>query len=247
VTLQIPPATEKVADRSTVDAILREVVPNDEARRAMPASAMPAFTAKTLEKYQPDYANPQQLAEKLKTSPLRQATADVAKQLDAKSKLHELRMAFRASTNEATFKSMLEKEQQTPASIQADLTELADKLRAADKDRNKDPSPRWQAHFDLTLARTLGHLAHVMEYNFVLGNKLRKDSPKLKDPKTNNGWRLVPHDTMQQKDTRELMTERDKLLEKIIKEHPGTPWEVLARRERARLYGLALEEAKVVE
>ena len=35
--------------------------------------------------------------------------------------------------------------------------------------------------------------------------------------------------------------------QRIIKDHPGTPWEILARREQATIVGLTLQEAFVGE
>ena len=93
----------------------------------------------------------------------------------------------------------------------------------------------------------LARLASVQEYGFVLGYRLRKETPVLKDPARHNGWVIVPQRKLEQKETRAFDAERQKLCAKIIKEHPGTPWEILARREQATILGVTLQEAKLKE
>jgi hypothetical protein len=83
-----------------------------------------------------------------------------------------------------------------------------------------------------------------MEYNFVLGNKLRKDSPVVKNAQ-NNGWLIVPYEKLQQKDTRDWEKKRQEILERLAKEHPDTPWAIIARRDKNTFLGLTIQEAKV--
>jgi len=53
------------------------------------------------------------------------------------------------------------------------------------------------------------------------------------------GWRLASREKLSGgKEVKELATESKKVLAKLIKQYPGTPWEVLARRERLTALGL---------
>ncbi|HMO34670.1 MAG TPA: hypothetical protein PKA06_01380, partial [Gemmatales bacterium] len=157
------------------------------------------------------------------------------------------RMRFPEESDEANFKRKIEQEQETPAYVTAELSDILDEMKQMEERRSEEPSRRWQAHFDYTQARILAHLAHVQEYSFVLGNKLRKDTPIIKDRKNHNGWIIVPQRKLEQRETRGYDSERQKLLSKIIQEHPGTPWEILARREQVTILGLRLQETYLEE
>ncbi len=69
--------------------------------------------------------------------------------------------------------------------------------------------------------------------------KIRKDElPELR-PKVHTGWRLASCEKMQSgKDVKDLAAESKKRFEKVIREHPGTPWEMLAKREQLTALGL---------
>jgi hypothetical protein len=69
--------------------------------------------------------------------------------------------------------------------------------------------------------------------------KIRKDElPELR-PGVQTGWRLAACEKMQSgKDVRDMAAEAKQLFAKLIKEHPGTPWEILAKREKQTTLGL---------
>jgi hypothetical protein len=199
-----------------------------------------AFTA-----YGRDYKNSVELQAKLKDMPLRAVTLKALQALNKAEK--SFKMRFQApERDEAAFKKTVEREQEVPAYVTSELSDILDEMKALEEKRDEEPSKRWQAHFDYTQARLLARLAHVQEYGFVLGNKLRKDTPAIKD-KRNNGWITIPQRKLEQKETRTYDAERQKLCAKIIKDHPGTPWEILARREQATILGLTLQEANLRE
>ena len=52
------------------------------------------------------------------------------------------------------------------------------------------------------------------------------------------GWRLASTVKLQSKDAKEPADESRKLLDKLAKDHKGTPWEVLAKREQLSSLGL---------
>ncbi len=223
--------------------VLKELaLSNDNARR-LSTTSFPPMSQKTFEKYQPDYTTDSELEGKLSQYPLRMMTMKATKVLDRS--LRTFRMRFPEESDEANFKKKIEQEQESPAYVSAELSDLLEEMKKLERDEEK--SARWLAHFDYTQARVLAQMAHVQEYSFVLGNKLRKDTPKIKDAKNHNGWIIVPQKKLEQKETRGFDSERQKLLTKIIKEHPGTPWEILARREQATILGLTLQETFLEE
>lgn len=244
VVVKIPP----VGDQSLAEGILRELPlsANDPQREVKPGQ-LPPFDPKALAKYAPDhkmdFRSLDELKSRMKDQPLRLIALEAASQLEKKD--FKLRMRFRFNPNDAQFKRQLESEQQRPATLAADLADLYEQLKAAGELRKSEKSARWQAHYDYVTARVLAKLIAIQEYNFVLGNNLRKDSPPLKEPNKNNGWALAPQEKLQQTETRAYDKERKKILDRLIKEHPGTPWELLAKRELAIALGLRLQEARV--
>lgn len=245
VTLKAAKSADSTVPGKEIVLILKELALNNDAARRLSVSSFPPLSLKTFEKYQPDYASESELEGKLSEFPLRAMTMKATKVLDRS--LKTFRMRFPEESDEANFKKKIEQEQETPAYVTAELGDLLDEMKKLEEQRDQEKSPRWLAHFDYTQARVLAQLAHVQEYSFVLGNKLRKDTPKIKDARNHNGWIIVPQKKLEQKETRGFESERQKLLNKIIKEHPGTPWEILARREQATILGLTLQETFLEE
>lgn len=242
VTLKFAPLPEKPVEAEFVDLILQEIRARINKDRPLRAAALPPFWAKDLEKYKPDYADLKSLQALLNEKPLRKAVFEALDLLDKHER--QLRMSFQADSNVENFRKQIMREQENLAIADQELFEFKeklDKIRAAHRDQE---TLRWRANFDLVYARFIGRMALYREYNFVIGNRLRRD-PTLQNPEKNNGWKIVPSERLQQKETRELAKERDKVLEAILKEHPNTPWEFLAERERATSLGLKVEEAKV--
>jgi hypothetical protein len=155
---------------------------------------------------------------------------------DPKGAQGSLRDYFQGGTSDR-IKAAIFREQMKPARALAEMMERLEELRKAGKERDKEPSPRWQAHYDYILAQLLARTAYISEYDLMLG-KIRKDElPELRSMHT--GWRLASCEKMQSgKDVKELAAQAKQLFAKLIQEHPGTPWEVLAKRDRLTALGL---------
>ena len=69
--------------------------------------------------------------------------------------------------------------------------------------------------------------------------------PKL-DSKLHNGWRLASQEKIQSpKEVKDLASDAKKLFAKLIQEHPGTPWELLAKRDRQTALGLEWQATRI--
>jgi hypothetical protein len=101
---------------------------------------------------------------------------------------------------------------------------------------------RWQANYDFTLARLEAQIAYLFEYQSMLG-QMRKQLPDLAPGQT--GWRLASQVTLRG-DTqgKKLAKDSGKRLDAIIKDNPGTPWEVLAKRQKLTALGLEWQGVK---
>lgn len=245
VKLVVPTNKSDLVNGQELSMVIQEAgIESDPTRRISPSSFPPLKQA-VFAKYKPDYQSAKELSEMLNQWPLRAMTVKAIRAIDRSMKSFKTR--FVEESDETAFKKKMVKEQETPAFVTAELSDILEEMKKLSEKRDEEPSPRWQAHFDFTQARLLAQLAHVQEYSFVLGNKLRKDTPKIKDAKNHNGWIIVPQRKLEQKETRTYDSERQKILNRIIKEHPGTPWEILARREQATILGLTLQETFLEE
>ena len=110
-------------------------------------------------------------------------------------------------------------------------------------ERKKKAPKRWQVNYDFIMARLRNQLVYIYEYQSALG-QMRKEFPK-RDPAIHGGWRLASTDRPKGDATgRKLARDAQKLLDKIAKDHPGTPWEVLAKREKMTALGLEWKPEK---
>jgi hypothetical protein len=133
-------------------------------------------------------------------------------------------------------------DQKSPARLLADLKDLQDRLEDVAKQRQKESSKRWLAHYDYTLAHVQLRYAYIHEYDLMLAQIRKNQMPDL-DPKQNqNGWRLVAQDALNSPgDVKDTAKAARKLLGNIVKDHAGTPWAALADRDLNTQIGLRWE------
>lgn len=121
-------------------------------------------------------------------------------------------------------------------------------MKALEKDRIHEYSPRWQANFDLIYAQLYAYTVRIYEYGAGLEEFKRnppQDVPLTKPP----NLRLVHWDIHTQKRLlsaekgQEYIDRANELFAKVIKEHPGTPWAARAEWELKRGYGVGLRPA----
>jgi hypothetical protein len=233
-----------VVPRAEVARLLQEIeLPPVKLSRGEPVAfrleTVVPFSAQVMEPYKADYANIREFLKiegKRQQFPLRAATLDAIDALRKYAKT-PLREDFRGSSNDRV-KAEILKDQRAPARIIGELDEVREKMqRAADK-RDEEPSKRWQAHFDYVYAALLARLTYLHEYNLMLG-RIRQDRLPERNPKVHGGWRLASREKPQGgKEVRDLADESKKILNRMVRQYQGTPWEVLARRERLTALGL---------
>ncbi len=140
------------------------------------------------------------------------------------------------------FRAAVLRDSREAARIHFALAEELEELEAAGADRGREPK-HWQANYDFLLARLKLQVAYVYEYQSMLG-RLRKDPPPL-DRATQGGWRLVRSQLMTgDVEGRKMARDAKVTLDQVVRHHPGTPWEVLARHAREVPVGLNLEPVK---
>jgi hypothetical protein len=217
------------ASLDLVSGILREVdVPPVKVTRdemLLSVKSMPPFSAKALEAYKADDD----------MTPFREAVIKARTVLNEQLKGKRVREEWQQPGTEAQFKESVRNYQaKEVARVMRELEETLDDLKAAGKQRTKEKSKRWQANYDYILARLEAQIVYLYEYNSRLG-ALRKEFPE-RGP---NGWRLASQEKLQGDSAgKKLAKESAGLLRKLARDHPGTPWEVLARRDRLTTLGL---------
>ncbi len=234
VAIQVPKGTDKLADAKLVQGIIKEMGVKD---------ALPPFFAKPLEPYAPDYADAEEFKTKLAEFPLRKAVFEAVEFLGKPEVNRSFPMTFRYPGEDARFKKELMDQQEKAAETMALIHEQLQILEELADVRKKEPSKRWQAHYDYVYALLLAKAAKTQEWNFSLG-QMRKETPERKN-KESTGWNLVPQAKLLQKETRDMEKNRQAALDRLIKDHADTPWSLLARREKDTLIGLQVQEAKV--
>ena len=77
-------------------------------------------------------------------------------------------------------------------------------------------------------------------YNAILAKA--KQGMRFEDPK-NDTWRLVPSEEVSVSSTLEAQAKAGKqYLERVVNEHPGTPWALLAKMELQQPFGWKWQE-----
>jgi hypothetical protein len=143
---------------------------------------------------------------------------------------------------EDRFKQAVLRDSREAARILLGLSEALEEMEEAGPDRAREPK-RWQVNYDFMLARLQLQIAHVYEHQSMLG-RLRKDPPPL-DRAAQGGWRLVRSQFMTGDPAGRKMARSAKLtLDQIVRDHPGTPWEVLARHAGEVPIGLSWQPVK---
>jgi hypothetical protein len=254
----VPDEPKEMAESTVVRSILKEIavppIKKQQPEGVLRYEALPPYRVDLLRQYPPDNSSsafrdaieraqaalwvispntpPAELSDGVRK--LRQA-------YDWKDDLLPLKESYRAPPHgvqhENAFRNEIINDQRRIASVLRVLEDELKLLQDAGAMR-KDATRRWQANYDFMLARFQTQVAYVYEYSSMLG-AMRKEFPQ-RDPTVHIGWRMASRKKLQGDGTgRKLIRESEKLLDRLIEEHKGTPWEVLARRERLTALGLA--------
>jgi hypothetical protein len=142
------------------------------------------------------------------------------------------------------FKEAMARNQEIAARTAYTVDAALEPITAVAKVRDREDSRRWQAHYDLIRGRLLAMKIRCYEYNWACA-KMKKDMPKFKNPGS-NAWRLVPDEEIHyNQKAASAAKEARTLLERVVREHAGTPWALLAERELKDAFGFRWTETYV--
>ena len=186
----------------------------------------PIWDPKVIRKYAPDYVTEADYRQIL-TNKACAALVEAARQPRIEV-LNSFQTSFPKS-DEASFKRLLDGAQREAAKFEPKVMAFCEILQRGEADRGKLTRPRWQAGFDLALGRALAARVRAEGYNSMLA-KLKSSSTFTKQGSTT--WTLQPHETKSATSVLEKMLNQSLAsLNGVVKQHPGTPWALMAERE----------------
>lgn len=185
------------------------------------------FAPEVMDRYRPEYLNESEYLARVKKSPFRSALINAA-QLSRVGTLDKPQLVF-VKRDEARFVADLSTAQQESARLAPELFQMCNILAEGEKHKGKESSPRWLASFDLSYGMALAAKVRAEAYNAMLAKAKRGMS--FEDPK-NNTWELKHSESVgiDSKLDKEAKLATD-LLTSVVKNHPNTPWALLAQRE----------------
>jgi len=211
------------------------VHPNRNVTRAVSQKEITEFSAhlkhffdpEVMRKYRPDYVSPEEYRRRVTSNKARAALLEASKQ-SYLTPMQSPSLRF-VKRSEAEMANALTEAQKAAAEVEPKIDMLFNVLKLGESDREKESTLRWQAGFDLAMGRVLAVKVRTETYNAMLAQAKR--GLKFKDEK-NNTWVLEPSDEISVGSQLEKMAERARMyLNRVVTEHPGTPWAMLAERE----------------
>lgn len=211
------------------------VHPNRNVHREVSRDETPALTAhlkhffdpQIMRRYRPDYVSADEYLRRADSNRAR-ATLLLAAQKSWGRTPDEPVLRF-VRRSEAELADRLGEAQQRAATAESMLGDLHTILQEGEADRARETAPRWQAGYDLAMGRVLASLVRVRVYNALLAEARR--GMRFQDG-NHNTWILTPSaDLPGDARLADAAAKSREYLERVIHDHPGTPWELLARHE----------------
>jgi hypothetical protein len=185
------------------------------------------FDPETMRKYRPDYSSMERLGREIASNGAKKALVAAAADSSV-SPIDSPQMVF-PRKDDGTLAGLLSEAQKAAAKIQPRIDAICGVLLAGMKDRPRVQEARWIAGYDLSLGRMLATKVRADAYNLMLAQA--KSGMKFKD-KESDTWELVPSEKLSVGSQTEKIAKQAKtLLEKVVAEHPGTPWAYYAAQE----------------
>jgi hypothetical protein len=194
---------------------------------AMASHLSTFFDERVMRNYRPDYIPTRDYYAMVKSNAAYSALVE-ASQLSATTPMENVRLRF-PRVDDAQFARDLSNAQRTAAKLEPKTNALVTILRQGERDRDKVSAPRWQAGFDLAIGRALAVNVRTEGYNAMLA--AAKQGLKFKSEQ-NDTWVLRPSNSITISSA--LAKDADdakKYLERVVAEHPDTPWAMEAAKE----------------
>ncbi len=192
------------------------------------------FNPEIMRRYQPNYVSVQTYNQSLRENKARLALVQAAEFTRTGEPLRSPRTVF-PRLNEGNFVRVVNEAQKDAAFVVPALNRLMQTLKAGESDRESEDEARWQAGYDLAMGRAIAAHLRASTYNQMLAlikTSLKFDPPKDADTPQNNTWVLRPSDTVETGSRDAQLAEKaKKYFTRVVEDHPGTPWALVAEKE----------------
>lgn len=188
-----------------------------------------SFDPLKLREYRPDWFSPAEYEKHILGDPLRLAVTQAA-MITQRSVPGSPGLTFNAPAGTEEFKDAMRRGQETVAKISYAIDQALVPVLKVSKLRDRETSKRWCAHYDLVKGRLLAMKLRCYEYNWACAQM--KTTPRRFENSENNAWRMSPDKEIHfSEKAKDAAADAVGLLEKVVKDHPDTPWAALAQRE----------------
>jgi hypothetical protein len=207
---------------------------NRQDTAAMSSQLRYFFDPEVMRNYQPDYLSAATIDKALAGNRAKKALVEAARSVEI-SPMESPTMTF-PRKDDGALALLLSEAQKTAARIQPRIDVLAELLKSGLPDRDAIKEKRWQAGYDLSFGRVLALKVRTDAYNTMLAQA--KSGMKFKDSK-NDTWVLEESADVSKagSQTEKISQQATMLLERVVRDHPGTPWALLAAEELRRPLG----------
>jgi hypothetical protein len=196
------------------------------------------FDPQIMLNYRPDYVSIKEYQKLLAENKARRALVQAA-EMSWLTPMERPQLVF-PKVNDASLATLLSQAQHAAAVLEPQVARIYQILKEGEADRSRLIRPRWQAGYDLSMGRVLALKVRTEGYNAILAKA--KQGMRFEDPK-NDTWRLVPSEEVSVSSTLEAQAKAGKqYLERVVSEHPGTPWALLAKTELQQPFGWKWQE-----
>ena len=192
------------------------------------------FDPDVMRNYLPDYRSAATIDKMLADNRAKKVLVEAARSVEI-SPMESPTMTF-PRKDDGALALLLSDAQKMAARVQPRIDALAELLKSGLPDRDAIKEKRWQAGYDLSLGRVLALKVRTDAYNTMLAQA--KSGMKFKDPK-NDTWVLEESADVSKagSQTEKIAQQAKMLLERVVRDHPGTPWALLAEEELRRPLG----------
>ena len=196
------------------------------------------FDPQRMRPYRPDYVSASEYQRQVRDNSARAAVVSAARL--TVQRMADPRREF-LNRDSAQFVRDLTEAQKVAAKLEPKVKTIFELLKRGEEARLEEEMLRWQAAYDLAYGQALAVVVRTRGYNEMLAKAKRGMEPENPD---SNTWTLVPTDdvTTSGRLSREAEAARD-YLERVQREHEGTPWAMLAKRELSVPFGWKWEES----
>lgn len=206
------------------------------------------YALEAMRRYLPDLRSRLEVKQEIDESLLRTMLENVVYELNPyQPKIAEIiEMRVRFSPDYPSFKQQAIIEQAKAIIYIEYLARVEKTIAKMEKQRREEPSPRWQANYDLMHAQVIAYQARMYEYGAYLEEFIRNPRmvPLTKAPNLHlAAWDITTRQKTITGDKIKHHVERSNaMFQAVMEAHAGTPWAARAEYELKRGYGVELIE-----